>query len=485
MKIHEKSFVHFVYPFLFKSEEFDARVAAVDSAQWSERERPLEIWQETPFPEEDFLSYVALYLNPPTGTAPTARLWAMDSNALQSPLGLGSSVEWALRARNRSIPFRLEGVELALFRIGVGFLTVRARPLSDQLSDWLDFLHFFRFIKGQRQVSVKAQRRTGLDPKTRQPQFQPFFPEPAGGIMQHVDGQGLFGEVRNALLHTGALRHEAQPWWHEVFVPGQLIPFAVLYIDGLPEEEVPHLFYRVRNFFHSEQVIHPTTKDLLHDHPALLPYADNQWFFFSLDGGGFVACDAPNTDFFHNVLPSHLRDQYFLLFLLTMHQRFVLMSLSQEVSEHWLGGDEVERTRSFELIRDRLLEFTARGYFAQVMQQEHHHQVYRKWQEVFQLERLYQEVSDEVREMRNELQFRRSEAEEQATRHLGRLVAILGAAIGIPSLILSFLGINLRGITVKSGGLPLEQALLLAVGSLAVGLLIGLLLSLLTRRQKR
>jgi hypothetical protein len=472
MKVHEKSFVNFIYSFLFEPEEFEVRVKTADQALWQGRKQPLRIWQETSFPEEDFLPYVALYLNPRTNVSPTARMWTMESSVLRSPKGLGSSAEWALQARSKAISFVLGSVELALFRIGVGFIIIRARPLSDQLSDWLDFLHFFRFVNGQRQVSIKAQRSI-LDLKTHQPQSQPFFPELAGGITKHPEGQGTFSEVINALLCMFSSNHEAQPWWHEVFVHGQLIPFAVLYVDRLKEKEVPYLLYRVRNFFHSEQAIHPAPEDLLCSHPSLLPYADNQWFIFSLEGGAFVACDAPNTDFFRNVLPAHLRDQYFLLFLLTLHQRFALMSMSQEVSEHWLRGDEAERVPSFERIRDRLLEFTARGYFAQVMQREHHHRVYRKWQEVLQLERLYQEVRDEVREMYDELLLRRSEAEERASRSLERMVAWLGPIIGVTTIVLAFLGINLRGITLEKEGLPIEYALIIA----GIALLLGVFIS--------
>ena len=107
------------------------------------------------------------------------------------------------------------------------------------------------------------------------------------------------------------------------------------------------------------------------------------------------------------------------------------MGLSREVSEHWLRGGEKERTVIFERIRDRLLEFTARGYFTQVMQREHHHRVYRKWQEVFQLERLYQEVSEEVREMHEYLQTRQ-------VHKLERRINALSAFIGVPALMFGF-----------------------------------------------
>lgn len=486
-KVNEISFIKSVYPFLFESEKFKTHVAAVNQARWQGLEQ-IEIWKSASFPEEDFLPHVALYLNPPASEIPTARLWKMDNNVLISPKGLGNKADWMLLTHSKSIPFTFESVELVLFSIGIGFLTIQTKPLTDNINDWLDYLHFFRFIKGQkghRNVHVKAQRRKSFDPQTQEPQFEPFFPEIAGGIANHPEGQGLLIEVIDAILQTASPKNETKPWWKEVFVSGHLLPFSVLYVDGSKKENVFPLLYRVRNFFHSEQFIHPAPEDLLRSHPGLLPYADDQWFVFSLEGGAFVAFDAPKNDFFRINLPTHLRDQYFLLFLLTLHQRFALTRLSQEVSEHWLRGNEDERMRYFKRIRFSLMQFTARGYFIQVVQRENHHRFYRKWQEVLQVERLYQEVNDEVQEMYNDLLLQRSEAEERASRSLERMVAMLGPIIGVTSVVVTFMGINLRGITIEKEGLPIEYALIILVSALLLGGFISWRLLASIRQEKR
>lgn len=455
------SFVQFVYPFLFEAGTFERCGKAIAAAQWPGRERALTVWQKQRFPKDDLLAHVERYLNPPENTTPTALLWQMDANTLQSPSGLGSGAEWMLTLPRKEIPFQLSDVQLSLFRVGVGFVTVAVKPKETEAADWLDFLHYFRFVRGQRNVGVRAERRTGKE------QVSPFFPEPAGGVQKHPDGKGNFAEIVNAVLSTAAVESERESgevgervnWWREVFVPGQLIPFATLYADSesISDEQTAELLYRVRNFFPAERVIRPAAEDMRFDHPSLLVYADKMWFVFSLEGGVFVAINAPPTDFFRRELPAHLRDQYFVLFLLALHQRFALMNLSQQVSEHWLRGTERERAEAFGRIRDTLLEFTARGYFTQAMQREHHHRVYRHWQEVFQLEQLYREVSDEVREMHDYLQMRQ-------VQRLERRVNMLGAFIGVPALFMSFLSINLYGITAKEEGLPFWLALLISVG---------------------
>jgi hypothetical protein len=505
----DASFVHFVYPFLFAAETFAARAQAVERAQWQRGERSLAVWQTDRFPEDELLAHVARYLNPPEDTPATARLWDIGHDALRSPRGLGAgaenpSADWALTSPKGDMHFRLGAVQLVLFRIGVGFLTVHARPLSQELGDWLDFVHYFRFLQGQRGTGVRAQRRVGRD------QVAPFFPEPAGGVAPDAAGQRVFGQVLDTLLRTGAEEGEEAPWWCEVFIPGQLLPFAVFYVDNIPTEEIPPLVYKVRNFFHQAQGENPAAEELRLDHPSLLAYAEHVWFAFSLDGGAFVACDAPRNPFWRETLPQHLRDQYFLLLLLALHQRFALTGISEQVAEHWLvNGDErseEEREAAFTRIRDGLLSFIARGYFTQVMQREHHHRCYRRWHETFQVQQLYEEVCDEVREISNYLLLRRSErieriqelqrrqmeaearaeaAREQSARarawRLERWIGVLGMSIGIPSLLLGFLGINLSGLTATEG-MSISKALLWGGISLGVGLVLSAVIVWVGRR---
>jgi hypothetical protein len=113
------------------------------------------------------------------------------------------------------------------------------------------------------------------------------------------------------------------------------------------------------------------------------------------------------------------------------------------VAEQWPEERDKARVELreafFERIRDALLLFTARGYFAQVMQQEHHHRCYRKWQETFQVERLYRDVRDEVREMHDYLHMRRTERLQQLAEGQRRRLDRIAWPLGIPLLLLEFL----------------------------------------------
>jgi hypothetical protein len=189
-----------------------------------------------------------------------------------------------------------------------------------------------------------------------------------------------------------------------------------------------------------------------------------QWFVFSLEGGAFVAVDAPRTPYFRGAVQAHLADQYYFLFLIALHQRFALMGLSDRVARHWPGTRAAAEPGAahdvFQEIRTALFAFTARGYFTQVMQRENHHRCYVQWQQTFQTDRLYQEVSAEVREMHEYLQDRQ---ERRREKRIATITTLLTVLIGFPALVLAFMGVNVKGWTVPDG-LHWLEAVAWAVG---------------------
>jgi hypothetical protein len=459
MKIDSKaSALHFVYPFLFETDSFPDFIQQLDTACWRGSKRDLLVWKKQVFPDDDLLPHVARFLNPLEGTKPTAKTWSLTNEALQShTAGIGSghnrsSVTWTMTTSSLEIPFQIRSVQLIMFQIGVGFLSIVVAPddRSDNPDQWLNLLHYFRFTRGQRNVAIKAVVKCGPDRAGTNDNYEPFFPSPMGGLALHPDGKGYPYDLISGLLKT-AVSH-GDPWWKEVFVPGKCLPFSILFMDGIPEASQPEYLYRIRNFFHSEQIINPTEKDLDLNHPSLTPYGKGQWFTFSLDGGNFAAFDPPKTQFHRQVLPDHLSKNYFLGFLLALHQRFALMMLVDKVAEAWpqenvtfhKNGERGRRETIFTQIREQLLFFTASGYYAQALQQDKHHHFYLKWQEIFQVERLYQEVSDEIRYMHEALQVKRDQ-ERQAfqdnqrrrSEYLDKKLNLFAWLFLVPSLLLS------------------------------------------------
>jgi hypothetical protein len=473
------SSVSFIYPFLYDGAMFEQYANQVDVARWSGIDKCFQVWNTAWFPEDDLLPHVANYLNPSKGSLTAARAWELDDIVLQSPnAGLGSgSVSWFLEAMGKDIPFSFKAIQLVLFRVGVGLLTLRAAPekRNDDVCTWLDFLHFFRYFRGRAGTTLRAERRVGFDQEKKEVIVEPYFPQPVKVIKDRDDGHGQLDDIIHALLHT--IEDINKAWWDDVFIKTTLLPYAVLFVDETAEEERPLLRYRARKFFYSTQEMRPTPMELLGEHRRVLEYSDDQWFTFSLDGSSYIAFDAPHTPFFRQTLPNHLHREYYLLYLLTLHQRFTLSMLSEMVANRWLTRVEVGETdlvameASFSAIRDKLLLFTASGNFTQVTLRDNPHRCYRRWQETFQLDKLYQEVHDEIGYMHDAILHKRDEENkrmqevqrcqsEKLEKRLNHITWLLGAiAVGLAMI-------------EALNHIRFEYLIIIMVGIMVIGLLI-------------
>jgi hypothetical protein len=478
----DSSFLNFVYPISFNPVTFRDQLNIFDNQKWQGRKGLFKVWAKQSFPEEDLLPHVSKFLNPPETVTPTARIWKLSNEALLSVAGgLGGggqeNIQWFLLTRFSETRFRISSINLVLFNSGVGFITFCVEPLSNKSNDWLDFLHFFRFIDGRRNVSIRISRKTGCNSITKETTFSPFFPVPAGGLENHPDGKGTISEIIRGLLKPAGNLNNGELWWSEIFTSGKMLPFVSIFMDNVTSHAAPNILYKIRNFFHSEENIYPSGYDLSCENDLLLPYGKEQWFFFSLDGGGFVAINPPENNFVRCVLPDHLAKHYFLLYILTLQQRFTLIKLLDSVATHWYETSDVskkkrenERRISFEIIRDHLLSFTARGFYAHAMQGEHHHRCYKKWQIVFQVERLYNEVKAEVWSMneyinmQHEQQLQKYEEEKRLrSERLEKQIGFLAWLFGVPALSLTYLG--------AIGGGDWKEGLIYLGGGLIVGVL--------------
>lgn len=472
MRVADCSFTSFVLPFLYNPAHFEARVERVEQALAAGNRGSL-VWEAAHLPHADVLRHVAEFINSPRGAAPTARAWDMTAAALALPDRIGTASTWTLIRQTSHVqsvvPFRFKRVRLVLFRAGVGLLTIEASPLSSEMEHWLDFLSYFRFFAGDRGISIQPGCHGGQ-------------PEAACDDLAIAERTRLLDELIRWSLETASIpedpitscveepdRVQRGPWWEEVFMPGRLIPFAAVYLDGVPEADVPAIRYRFRSFFHTGQGGEPGGEERVEsDGRSLMQYAGKLWFTFSLEGVTFQAFDAPDNHFYRVDLPNHLRDQYFLVFLLVLQQRFALMRISQEVARCWhdeqkqgagsgradaAGMADEARAQTFARLQDAFLAYTARSHFTQVMQHDNHHRFYRQWQEVLQVDRLYQEVRDEVQEMHSfvhtqlaQEQRRAAEAQERAQQEETRqatnlqvMLARIAFLIGLPTLALQFL----------------------------------------------
>src|ERR1039458_4850540 len=455
-RITDHSFSYFLFPFLFDESSYAERVAAVVTVAWPDGAKAKSVWSDAPdLPLEAVLCHVRQYLAP-AAADPVFRLWKLDDQWYRT-YGVGREGRWFLetgvrkdgepRKPERSIRFELGAAGkrefaflLALARSGVGVLAVNARPTADSPEEWLDFLHLFRFIGGQRGVRLRCERDV-FDGSTRTKKAEAYFPAGGSGV-----GAGVLRDVVKLLLETAKLKSETETWWREAFVDDQLLPYSgTLVVEGA-EEGWDELLYRLRNTLPGTRTIAPGEADLLVAEPHVLRYARHQGFFFSMDGIGFAALDPPDTVFFRETLPTHLQGEYFFVVLMCLLQRFTLLRLSELVANAagGQGATSAEVTDAFERARRLLHEFAGNLYFSQVMHSEHHHRAYRACQKAWLVGEMYQEVRDEIREIHDFHTMRQAIA-------LQRKVNWAVVLLAVPALFLSFLGVNWKGFTTGEG----------------------------------
>jgi len=215
-----------------------------------------------------------------------------------------------------------------------------------------------------------------------------------------------------------------------------------------------------------------------------MQYTECSWFVFSLDGAGFLAFDPPESEFWTKELPKHLlKDQYYLLFLLVQQQRLFLMDLSEEVAGYEETHDENPQDPVFEHLRNRLMDFTSKGLFQQVMQREHHHRVYRKWRSKLEIADLYKEVSDEIKEIHQRMLLRiqkRREVQAEQLQDIIFMIAPASLAMGLAQTIGGLLSTP-----VPTPSHAWSFAMRIGGGALLMGLGLGIILMRLSPKIQR
>ena len=332
----------------------------------------------------------------------------------------GSSWTFRVPGTSHLIEIEVISAQVGIFRLGVGFVSLELRPTSQSLPDWLDALHFLRFYRGRGVWLTPAGAPAGPEGRHK---------------VENLLGQVLAEATLDDELHPfqeppeGTARRK-KSWVRELYTPGELLTYAALFVDGVPDENQRHLLYNVLHRFRSSSRAVPAEDDA--DEDWCLPYQQGQHFVTSIQGSTFVGFDAEPSSFISQTLPSHLRTTYFMLFLLALLQRFALDQLSEAVGRltgRVLGEPERKRARGelegVTALDSRLLDFAGRCYFVQVSQTAHHHAYYARLREVNQIEGRYREVTEEVRALRAHAGSRVSAEQERSSLRMAAALMVI------------------------------------------------------------
>lgn len=449
------------------------------------------LWRDLDLPIDMLLTHCSGHLNcwdgspeHPRRDHETGHFWRIDESYKAPGAIFDPGRQWVAHKGSgqsvASVPFSVIDAQLVIFRQRVGFVILEIVSHSAEPADWLFLANRLRTLGSS---SHRRSNSSGPVIEVQASLPLPFFhPANDGDHGETTTFSGRLGEVFEWLTRTSLPDSTVtHPW-----VRDMALPYFTLFVETIGDKPdisddlpagVPDLGERVRRFFRADQVMQATHEELT---PDVIVYAPNQYFSYSLDGGAFYACDAPDTEFFHNTLPNHLRRYYFLNYLFVLHQRLVLMQLSEAIADRWInapsaldpladdsngvvGTDKPAKTKleklvlAFEELRDELLEFSARGYFIQFMHSQNHHRDYRRWQETFEVAQFHREVQNQLNEIyaamslrfeevANKRRQRSEELEHQRSAAQTSFTYILGI-FAVVSLVLAFFGVTIKGET--------------------------------------
>jgi|GEM_PF-3896438 len=439
MFVSKDSFILFVFPFHFHAEDYDLLRNVLQS------EPQASDWGIQAFPESDLLVSSLCRQLSRHGSEDPLSSWKMSGDATHAWGGYGS--KWQLcTGRKSRVPFRFESVRLHLFQTGFGFLVTEVVSESNEFASWLDLLHFFRFADGARGVRLHAERNLENSTSSEAIEFE---------------YDGTFEELISDTLRTLLAR---DGWWSPTFNRHRLIPFYSLALENSDDDDAMKHLYQLRNLFPSHTHLHPSSVDISTDHPGNRPYAHNQWFVFSLEGGGLHARNRPENPFFSSTLVAHLKNEYMMLFLLTLHQRFHLHKLTHDVAVSWLDNDDASSRASLNVLLDADLWYSTNYRFSQVAYSDHYQNFYSKWQSVFRIKDMSEEVKSKLSELNSHLQA-------AETQRIENKLTAYGALVGLPSLAAAILALNVAGFTPSPGWNLQQTAVVLAISAI-LGLVI-------------
>lgn len=156
----------------------------------------------------------------------------------------------------------------------------------------------------------------------------------------------------------------------------------------------PEDIEKIKNNFYKLQYNMDTKNTSLfnHEYDKINENVYSRWqyslFGFSRESGVVMASEMEKYNITY--MPHTFEKNYFYMLLLAIYQRISLINLSQEL----ITGDKTKANK----LQGELTRFTRITWFSQITNSENGMDIWKKWQNAFELEDLYEEVHRQCRE---------------------------------------------------------------------------------------
>lgn len=318
-----RDFTAILFPFRYEAEQL--KTEAFNALVTRKNGKQAQLWTPDALQPYHLKENVAAMLGVGQTKGTIGQVWRLN-DALRREMELPDGrtpVFFHYRGCEKEAELYLEGVRLALFATGIGFLELSVNCRTESAEALQDVNYFLCEVKSD-DNRLRYVRRLGKD-------------ESVTVELTVLD------TVKKLLAPLGAVEDfDTRPGLR--YVDNKPLVFSYLLLEHFGEDLGKLLFGLRTNFKASYQV--PAEQYALQTAQGVCHPFENVYWGASLNA---AVCCASLTDndktneFFNNTFPANLRQTYLLLYLLRQHQRYAVQNFQRRFVT---AGDGLERTEA-------------------------------------------------------------------------------------------------------------------------------------------
>lgn len=300
----------------------------------------------------------------------------------------------------RFIQGEIYDIVLRLFKRGVGFLVFKTRIAGERpfVESLLELNSCFRILNCE--------------------EGRHHFPN----IKIYLPGQRAFTSVRELIVFlTGGFASGEV----DDLPGGRMLVYSYCCLSEESwEEGEQELFQRYKHVWQKNFYV-PAAERIYTEETNYTPWKYSM-YGFTMEGGVVLSCE---KDIFNrDILPFYYGNYFFDLYLLSLYQRIRLMRFSRRLAEtEILKSSKVMVAR----LREDILDFFNQYIFNQVSKYSIGNEIWRKWQNVLEIESMFDQVHQELAEMDDYLKSVRQERMDRAVAYATFLLIPVSVITGI------------------------------------------------------
>lgn len=379
---------YLVIPFAIAT-DYGNTLKKIYSSTYTKRNGKKEkTWKEKKFSKQRLFSHInnlideqALEKNEAIGT----RFILEEAAKTSFNLPNNRNISLAFTPDNKSFSFSIGNIELYLFETQVGFIIFDI--LYEDGENINNIIHSNYYLKKiyQYKDDITYFKKTGPDQQVKI------------NISLYSLVEKFLNNVEIATYFEDVKQHPS----HAIVYSSTLLDSNFKKEDNYKDQLLRYLFQMRRSFKDTHDA--PLTEQQVDGHNEIIQLFENSFWGVSLEGAAHISYLKDNEAdiFFKDTHAQNIREVYFYLYILTLHQHYSLQYFSTLVSrlppnlEDYLKNKK-KAQESVENLRSKMVFFTLRCAFKQVSHISHQTSLYEMFRKALRIEELMDELHLEI-----------------------------------------------------------------------------------------